>query len=93
MIVIYISNTWSDNLNIGANTMRLFRNFLQRDEGLVTIEWVGIAAVMVLAAIGITTFVMQGADGAGGAIDKGLDSIAAKAGTPAGPGTFDGVSN
>jgi hypothetical protein len=55
--------------------MRLFKCFLRRDEGLVTIEWVGIAAVMVIAAIGISTYIMEGADGTGGAIDTKLDGI------------------
>ncbi len=71
--------------------MLLFKKFLRRNEGLVTIEWVGIAAVMVLAAIGITTYIMQGVDGAGGTITSGLSSI--NAGTPVGAGSFDGVAN
>ncbi len=56
--------------------------FVKKDNGLVTIEWVGIAAVMVLAGLAITAFVMQGADGAAGRVDAGLDS--------APTGTFDG---
>ena len=56
--------------------MALIKRFLHRDEGLVTIEWVGIAAVMVLAAIGITAFVMQGADGLGGSVESGLNALA-----------------
>jgi hypothetical protein len=71
--------------------MRLFRSFLRRDEGLVTIEWVGIAAVMVLAAIGITTYIMQGVDEAGGTIETGISSI--DAGSPVGAGVFDGIGN
>ncbi len=58
--------------------MAPINKFLHRDEGLVTIEWVGIAAVMVLAAIGITAFVMQGADGVGGSVTTGLDALAAE---------------
>jgi hypothetical protein len=50
--------------------------FVKKDDGLVTIEWVGIAAVMVLAAVAITAFVMQGADSAGGAVDKALGEVA-----------------
>jgi hypothetical protein len=62
--------------------MALIKKFLHRDEGLVTIEWVGIAAVMVLAAIGITAFVMQGADGVGGSVTTGLDALAADVAGP-----------
>ena len=71
------------------------RKFFKKDDGLVTIEWVGIAAVMVLAAIAITAFVMQGADAAGNDVVVGLGNVtnaAATAGPPA--GTFgDGTVN
>jgi len=66
-------------------------NFLRKNDGLVTMEWVGIAAVMVLAAIGITSYVMQGTEGAGGSVVAGLQSVDAS-----GPkmGTFgNGVSD
>jgi len=56
--------------------MAPINKFLHRDEGLVTIEWVGIAAVMVIAAIGITSYIMEGADGVGGSVDTGLDALA-----------------
>ena len=36
--------------------MNMLKKFVRREDGLVTIEWVGIAAVMVLAAIGIKGF-------------------------------------
>ena len=66
--------------------------FFRKEDGLVTIEWVGIAAVMVLAALAITAFVMQGADGAGGTITRGLATVDAS--DPAGPGDFgDGTNN
>lgn len=51
------------------------KKFLQKEEGLVTIEWVGLSAVMVLAAIAIVTFVMEGADGAAGTVDAGLQTV------------------
>jgi hypothetical protein len=54
----------------------------------VTIEWVGIAAVMVLAAIAITGFIMQGADVAGGSVNTGLNTVASSAASPTAPGTF-----
>ncbi|HEY7800151.1 MAG TPA: hypothetical protein VIA80_15400 [Hyphomonadaceae bacterium] len=60
--------------------------FFRKEDGLVTIEWVGIAAVMVLAALAITAFVMQGADQAAGSINEGLETVDAS--DPAGPGTF-----
>jgi hypothetical protein len=50
-------------------------DFLRRDAGLVTVEWVGIGAVMVLATIAITSYVMQGTEGAGGSVAKGLQSV------------------
>ena len=63
--------------------------FLRKDDGLVTVEWVGISAVMILAAIGITVFVMQGSDTAGGKINAGMSSLDP---TPS-IGTFgDGIS-
>lgn len=33
--------------------------FVKKEDGLVTIEWIGIAAVMVLAAIAVVTFAMK----------------------------------
>jgi Flp pilus assembly pilin Flp len=70
----------------------MMKKFLRNEDGLVTIEWVGIAAVMVLAAIAITGFVMNGADIAGGSVNTGLQSVAPDAATPSGPGTFgDGL--
>ena len=65
--------------------------FFRKEDGLVTIEWVGIAAVMVLAALAITAFVMQGADGAAGSINKGLTTVDAS--DPAGPGEFGDGKN
>ena len=60
--------------------------FFRSDDGLVTIEWVGIAAVMVLAAIAITAFIMQGTDAAANTISTGIRSVDAS--DPAGPGQF-----
>ena len=48
--------------------MRMKRSFLAIDKGLVTIEWVAIAAIAFLAAAGISAVLMQGADGLGGAV-------------------------
>ncbi len=49
--------------------------FLRKTDGLVTVEWVGISCVLVLAVIAITAFTMQSADAAGGAVAVGLNSI------------------
>jgi Flp pilus assembly pilin Flp len=71
-----------------ANKVESMKKFLKNEDGLVTIEWVGIAAVMVLAAVAITGFVMQGADVAGNSVRTGLNVVATDAATPGGPGTF-----
>ena len=63
-------------------------NFLKKEDGLVTIEWVGIAAVMVLAAVAITGFVMKGADTAGHDINTGVSTLGAAAAAAPVPGTF-----
>jgi hypothetical protein len=72
---------------IGIRGLKMVK-FVRKDDGLVTIEWVGIAAVMVLAAIAITAYVMQGTDGAAQHIGKGVESVAKEAADPAGPGRF-----
>jgi hypothetical protein len=51
--------------------IRFFRN----TDGIVTVEWVAIAAVMVLAAIGVTAYTMQAVDGAGAMVSTGLNSV------------------
>ena len=74
--------------------MKKFIKFVRREDGLVTLEWVGIAAVMVLAGVAITAYVMQGADEAGGDVRTGVTAVAEDATDPAGPGTFgDGVAD
>ncbi len=66
--------------------------FVKKDDGLVTIEWVGIAAVMVLAAIAISAFIMQGTDAAAKTVNDGLKEVDAS--NPAGPGQFgDGTAD
>jgi hypothetical protein len=49
--------------------------FFGKTDGVVTVEWVAIAAVMVLAAIGVTAFTMQSTEGAGASVAKGLQSV------------------
>jgi Flp pilus assembly pilin Flp len=71
-----------------ANKVESMKKFLKNEDGLVTIEWVGIAAVMVLAAVAITGFVMNGADVAGQSVNTGLQSVASDAETPGPMQTF-----
>jgi hypothetical protein len=65
------------------------KRFFRNDEGLVTIEWVGIAAVCLIAAIAISGFIMEGADTAGGGIATGVEAAGAGAQAPQLP-TIDG---
>ena len=51
--------------------------FFRKEDGLVTIEWVGIAAVMVLAAVAITAYIVESADGAGGKVRDSLNEVLA----------------
>jgi Flp pilus assembly pilin Flp len=69
--------------------MTKFHAFLKDEDGLVTIEWIGIAAVMILAGVAIAGFIMEGADTAGGNIANGVEAVGAGANAPALP-TFDG---
>jgi Flp pilus assembly pilin Flp len=64
------------------------RTFLKNEDGLVTIEWVGIAAVMVLAAVAITGFVMKGADTTSQGIKTGVEKVGTAAAAAPVPGTF-----
>ena len=56
--------------------MRRIRVFLERTCGLTTIEWVALCAVVLLAAFGISTFVLEGADALGGSVAKGMKDAA-----------------
>lgn len=69
--------------------MSKIKSFLKNEEGLVTIEWIGIAAVCLIAAVAISGFIMEGADGAGGNIATGVEATGAGANAPALP-TIDG---
>jgi hypothetical protein len=53
---------------------RKVARFLRETRGLVTIEWVGIVMVALLAAVSLTSFVMQRSAGVGEAIDKRLEA-------------------
>lgn len=65
--------------------MTKIKAFLRNEDGLVTIEWIGIAAVMLIAAVAISGFIMNGADIAGGQIATGVQSVGSGANAPALP--------
>jgi hypothetical protein len=56
--------------------MRRIRDFLERTCGVTTIEWVAICAVVLLAAFGISSYVLQAAEGLGGSVAKGMKDAA-----------------
>ena len=56
--------------------MRTVSKFFRSTDGLTTVEWVVLCAVVLLAALGISNMVLQGADKLGG-------SVATKMGTAA----------
>jgi hypothetical protein len=56
--------------------MRNARGFLKAVEGLTTIEWVAIASVVLLAGLGITSMVLEGADELGGAVADQMEDAA-----------------
>lgn len=56
--------------------MRSFIGFLRKTHGLTTIEWVCLCAVVLLAALGISNMVLQGADDLGGAVAHQMEHAA-----------------
>ena len=56
--------------------MRSFVGFLKNTQGITTIEWVALCAVVLLAAMGISSFVLQGVDGLGGAVVENMEEAA-----------------
>ena len=55
--------------------MNILKNFFGRKDGLVTLEWVGIAAVVLLAGIAISFLVMEGADSTGGQVAQAAENV------------------
>jgi hypothetical protein len=51
-----------------GNIIKNFIKYVRNKDGLVTIEWVGIAAVVVLAAIVITAAIMHQTQALGGSV-------------------------
>jgi len=56
--------------------MRKLRNVFRRQDGLTTIEWVVICAVVLVAAMGISSFVLRSASGLGGSVAHQMDHAA-----------------
>ncbi len=56
--------------------MRNVRSFVRSADGLTTIEWVCLSAVVLLAAFGISSMVLQGADRLGGAVATSMEEAA-----------------
>ena len=56
---------------------KLIARYWADEKGLVTVEWVGITAVVVVAAIMISASILQSADGFAGAVIGQLDASTA----------------
>jgi Flp pilus assembly pilin Flp len=56
----------------------MFRNseFLRREDGVVSIEWVAIAAVAFVAAVAISAALLTGAGNLGGAVAGQMNTTA-----------------
>ena len=54
----------------------LIKSYIKNEDALVTIEWVGISAVVFIAAVVITTFMLQSASGLGDAVADKMDASA-----------------
>jgi hypothetical protein len=65
----------------------LIKNYINNEEGLVTIEWVGIAAVVVLAGVVISATVMKATASTAASVDTAQTSVGTAAST--GLGTLD----
>jgi Flp pilus assembly pilin Flp len=55
---------------------KLLANYWADEKGLVTVEWVGITGVALIAAILISAAILDSADGFAGAVIGQLDSAA-----------------
>jgi hypothetical protein len=56
--------------------MRTISLFARNNFGMVTIEWVAISAVALIAAIAISAMLLQGADDLGGSIADRMSEAA-----------------
>jgi Flp pilus assembly pilin Flp len=58
---------WAAFSLLGEDRMRI-GEFIRNEDGLTTVEWVMLCAVCMLAALGISIMVLQGADDLGSAV-------------------------
>ncbi len=56
--------------------MRKLRDFFRRQDGLTTVEWVVLCSVVLLAAMGISSYILQSAEGLGGSVAHQMDHAA-----------------
>jgi Flp pilus assembly pilin Flp len=56
--------------------MKSLVRFRREERGLVTIEWVAVGAVALLAAVAISALVLNGADRLGGAVANNMRDAA-----------------
>jgi hypothetical protein len=56
--------------------MRSFIGFLKKTHGLTTVEWVCLCAVVLLAALGISTTVLRGTSNLGTAVADQMSETA-----------------
>jgi hypothetical protein len=62
--------------------------FVKKEDGLVTIEWIGIAAVMVLAAIAVVSFAMKSTSTTATNVNSKIATTAAAVAGDSGIGEF-----
>ncbi len=55
---------------------RRITGFISKQDGVVTIEWVGIAGIAFLAAVVIAGTLLSGANNLGGAVSGQMDAAA-----------------
>lgn len=59
------------------NVLEVIRRYISDTKGLVTVEWIGITAVVALAGIIITTFIMVSARDLGDSVADNMDAASA----------------
>ncbi|PCJ99826.1 MAG: hypothetical protein COA45_03140 [Zetaproteobacteria bacterium] len=66
--------------------VRIFiRKYISEESGLVTVEWIGITAVVALAGIIISAFIMVSARDLGDAVADNMDAASANIAPPPPP--------
>ena len=59
---------------IMKHTKKIIKKYISDESGLVTVEWIGITAIVALAGIIITTFIMVSARDLGDAVADNMDA-------------------